>query len=124
MRTQLQMFELKDSVQQRFPTSWDCHAYRVHEAELCSLYHRRGRMHPHLKGYDVSLDTTVDGILVRSSYFGFREIKFDRQSRYRDGANCPYYIGHMVGDGGRTEWVMWCILYDINLLFTVPRRMR
>ena len=123
MRTQLQMFELKDNAQQRFPTTWDCHAYRVHKAELHSLYCWRHCMHKHLKGYDVSLDTTVNGISVRSSYFGFKEIKFDRQSRYRDGANCPYYIGHMVGDR-RTEWVMWCILYDLKLLFVVPRRMR
>ena len=80
-------------------------------------------MHPHLKTYDVYLDTSPNGILIRSSYFGCKEIKFDRQSRYRDGANCPYYIGHNIGDR-QTEWVIWCILYDINLLFTVPRRLR
>ena len=124
MKTQLQMFELRDKVQQHFPTSWTGVGYITHSAELCSLYHMRGHMHRHLKTYDVSLDTIPNGIIIRSSYFGYKEIKFDRQSRYRDGANCPYYIGHMVGDGRRTEWVMWCILYDTNLLFTVPRRIR
>ena len=123
MKTQLQMFELKDKVEQHFPSSWMGSGYTTHKAELRSLYHRRRHMHPHLKGHDVSLDTTVNGIVVRCSYFGYKEIKFDRQSRERNGANCPYYIGHMVGDR-QTEWVMWCILYDLKLLFVVPRRMR
>lgn len=123
MKTQLQMFELKDRVKHNIPTGYIGSSYDRHIAELCSLYHRRGCMHRHLKTYDVSLDAKVGGIEIRSSYFGYKEIKFDYNYRERDGAECPYYIGHMVGDK-QTDWVMWCILYDLKLLFVVPRRMR